>query len=775
VRRYFEFVLAHRLAVLGVVALLTVLALASLSRAVVATSIGGLFLGESPEYLRYLDRSEAFAGDELLVVAFETSELMEDDWRRRLEAAADAIREEPAVDSVATLLDVQLLDREGLDLRVATAGERADDRLEEGDALLERLRADPMVAGLLLSDDGSRAAVIVTLTADGSRHAEEGPRIAQEVIARLEVAELAGPGGLHAGGWVAVIAEILVQTRLNIRRIFPFVAGLLLITVWLMFRRLWPAFAAVGVSLIAVAWTMGFAIAVDRHVNLLMATVPALVLVVGFSDVVHLCSAYLLELEDGRSKRDAILASAEDVGRACLFTSLTTFTGFVCISLVPIPLFRLLGLVLGFGVGAALLLAMTLCPILFSYLPRPKPLRGGASSRIHAWLDGLLAGLARLASSRPRAVIGAFAAFALVCVVGASRIHVEVDMLERFAASNALRVDNEWLLEHFSGTATVDLYLDLPEDGGALEPDVIAAVDALGRQVRGLPHVDATLSLTDLLGRIHRTLTDDRPDAGPLPSSRAAAAQYLLLFEMGGGEGLAPLVDFDRRSLRMVIRLDDAGYRAAREAGEAAEELALDLLPEGASVEATGMNFLLGDWLDEVVRGQRNGLLLSLAVIALMMVVALRSPRVGLLSMAPNVLPLIALGGWVGWTWDQVDSDTLIPAILAIGIGVDDTIHFLVRYRVEAARSDDVVTAIDRTFRFAGRAIVMTTVILVVGFAPFVLSDYFTTRLFGTLLPLALLVALFADLLLVPALVRVGAMQFDVGGPTDPPARSGSG
>jgi hypothetical protein len=185
------------------------------------------------------------------------------------------------------------------------------------------------------------------------------------------------------------------------------------------------------------------------------------------------------------------------------------------------------------------------------------------------------------------------------------------------------------------------------------------------------------------------------------------------------------------------------------------------------------MNYLLGDWLDDVVRGQRNGLLVSLAVIALMMVVALRSWRVGLLSMIPNVLPLLAIGGWIGWTWDQVDSDTLIPAILAIGIGVDDTIHFLVRYRVEAARSEDVRAALDRTFRFAGRAIVMTTVILVVGFAPFALSDYFTTRLFGTLLPLSLAVALLADLLLVPALVTVGAMRFDRGAERQGRARQG--
>ncbi len=753
-RRYFEFVLSHRLAVLALVAALTVLALLSASRAIVATSIGGLFLGESPAYLAWLERGDEFAGDELLIVGFDAPELLEPGWRERLKAAADAILEDPNVDSVTTLLDAPLLDREGVDLHVSTVGERAD--VLGTDALLARLREDPTVSGLLLSDEGSRCALVVTLTSDGERHAEEGPRIAAEILTRLEAAELAGPEGLHAGGWVAVVTELLVQTRVNIRRIFPFTAVLLLLTVWLMFRRTWPAFAALGVSLIAVAWTMGFAIVVDRHVNLLMATVPALVLVVGFSDVVHLCSAWLLELEDHEDPREAILAAAEDVGRACLYTSLTTFTGFVCIALVPIPLFRLLGLVLGFGVGAALLLAMTLCPILFSVLPRPRPLRSGATSVVHRGLDRVLRGMARLASERPWPVIAAFALFAGVCVAGAAQIVVEVEMVDRFDEGNRLRRDNDWLNEHFSGTATLDLFLELPEMGGALEPEVIAAVDGLERELERDPRVDSALSLADLLARVHRTLGGE----GPLPPTRAAAAQYLLLFEMGGGEDLDRLVDFDQRVLRVVLRMNDAGYAAAREVGLHAAELAEASLPEGAVVEPTGMNYLLGDWLDDVIRGQRNGLLVSMTVIALMMIVALRSPRVGLLSMIPNTLPILAIGGWVGWTWDTVDSDTLIPAILAIGIGVDDTIHFLVRYRVEASRSEDVAAALDRTFRFAGRAIVMTTVILVIGFGPFAISDYFTTRLFGTLVPLSLVVALLADLLLVPALVRVGAMRF---------------
>jgi len=129
-------------------------------------------------------------------------------------------------------------------------------------------------------------------------------------------------------------------------------------------------------------------------------------------------------------------------------------------------------------------------------------------------------------------------------------------------------------------------------------------------------------------------------------------------------------------------------------------------------------------------------------------------------SMIPNILPLLALGGYIGFFWDKTDSDTIIIAMIAIGIGVDDTIHFLSRLRFESSRTADADTALMHTFHFSGRAMVTTTIILVAGFMPLGLSDYFSIRIFGTLLPFTLVVAILADILLVPALVTLGVIRF---------------
>ena len=152
--------------------------------------------------------------------------------------------------------------------------------------------------------------------------------------------------------------------------------------------------------------------------------------------------------------------------------------------------------------------------------------------------------------------------------------------------------------------------------------------------------------------------------------------------------------------------------------------------------------------------------LTSIISITVLMMVGLRSFSVGLISAVPNLLPLVATAALTGLVWGDIDSDTLVILMLAIGIGVDDTIHILMRYRIESLRCSSRAEAIRQTFAFSGRAIVMTTLILAVGFAPMAMTAYYSMNIMGSLLPAALVVAMVADLLLVPALAQVGWLRF---------------
>lgn len=702
-----RFTLRRRWWILAVCAALTALSAWRLSQATIATSLARMFFADIPEYEDYRRRVERFANDEFIAVAFEDSDPFSAASMARLERIVARLRALPEARRVWSLLDVRGLVRDA-----------------------EAAAAHPIIGETLISRDGRHVAVIVELTVDPDRPVERVAPLVDEAVAAF-VAEGIPADGLHRAGLPTVVAEIANQTYFNLMWLFPATSLVLFLIVWALFRHLAPVIVSVVVALLSVIWTMGFTALLDPRINIMSSIVPAVVMVVSFSDVIHLWSAWRIERRAGRSHEDAILAGTGDVGRACLLTSATTFVGFVCLSLVPTPVMRQMGLVLGFGTAVALLLAMTLVPVVLSFV-RPA----STSSSIG---DPLLAGLSALTNRRPWWVMAAFGVLTVLSVAGLTGLKVDTDFERRFREGSRVRRDTAYVREHFAGTNVLEVFVDLERPEDLLDGAVLARVAEFQARVAAAPGVTQVWSLIDVLR---------------LAPVRDPVAAYALA-KLALGAEFSKLVDEERGTLRLAVRLDSMGVRGIHDVGERIEAAA-----GGLRVEATGLTHLMGWWLGAIVAGQRNGVLLSLALVTVMMMVGLRSWRVGLLSMLPNVLPLLAVGGYVGAAWDQVDSDTMIVAMMAIGIGVDDTIHFLMRYRVESARCPDAPEALRRTMAFAGRGIIMTTAVLVAGFLPCALSGYSSISMLGTLLPGVLVVALAADLLMVPAMVRVGWLRY---------------
>jgi len=757
---YVNFVLRYRYFILIGIAVVTAVWFCVLLQGSIGTSLGTIFLGENPAYKAYKERVADFGGDGFIAIAFEEEDLLDANTVARLKKAVEEIETLPDVDRVESILDAGAISGSGGGLEVHRYLDDALEHPERVPELRQKLLSDDMAVGSVVSKDGRHTAMLVQLVFSETRAVEDDPVIVQSVIEKLDAAGFAAER-LHLAGLIPVFAEVIDQTFFNLTRLTPIVLIVLLLVVWLMFRRLWPVLITGGVGLIAVIWTMGFAVALQPKISILAAMVPAVVLIISFSDVIHLCSAYLLELASGRSKEEAILESGTDVGTACVFTSLTTFAGFVSLSLIPAPVFRHLGVTLGFGVAVALLLAMTVAPIFFSFMGRPREWRRGTTAHVQDYLDRFLIGARRYSTGRPWQTVALFTVVAGFAVYGVSQAVIDTDFAGRLDDDNRIRKDLRYFEENFEGTGTLEVYVKTDRKEGIFEPAFFGEVAALQDRLEALPEVDGVVSLVDVMRLVHQEMSSSAVAEDSLPTSRELIAQYMLLLEMAsGGYELDQLVDFERSTLRMLVRMPEGGVRRTHEVGVAAVELGKGVSEQGAVVEATGSMFLMGQWLDEIIGGQRNGLIFAFLSIAIMMMIGLRSVRAGLWSMIPNAFPLLVLGGWVGLFWDTVDSDTLAVGMIAIGIGVDDTIHFLMRLKIETRRAGNTRDALKNTFHFSGRAIVITSVVLIAGFAPLAISDYFPLHIMGTMLPLCLLVALLADLMLVPALVALGAIQF---------------
>jgi predicted RND superfamily exporter protein len=753
--RYFTFVLRHRIAVLILMGIISVASGLSLSRAVIASSVGEMFFGDSPAYLGYLERIQVFGSDEMIVMAYDDSDPLSAQSLDKLEAVVAEIATLDEVGRVTSLLDAQRIQSDPLGLKIETWAEAARAHPSERRALMDELSQDRRRSGLLLGRSHKQAAMLIELEVNPHRTGEKGPILMAGILKAFAKAGYPAHT-VHRAGMPAVMAECVALTRQSLGLIFPIVLLVMLSIVTVLFRSPTPVMLAGGVSLLSVLWTLGLATATDAKLTIFESIVPAVIAIVAISDVVHLWSAYLHSLASGAEKQDAIQQSATDVGKACLLTSVTTFVGFVSLTLIPTPMFRQLGWELGFGVAMALLLAMTLVPIAATIGDTPSIKARKMDNPVARLVDGMTRICALVSTRYPRTIIIVFAVWAAIMAVGAAQSTIETSFLRRLSPDNIIRQDALVFEANFAGTRAVDVFVSTPTPEALLDPILIHQLAEYEIALEALPGVDVALSYIDLLRMIHEALGGE----GELPQTRAAISQYLLLFELGGGEALDQIIDFERQNTRMAVRVNEDKMRAIHRISVQAEDLSRIHLPPEVEVEASGMLALTGAWLDNIVIGQRRGVGVSFIVITVLMCFGLGSVRIGLLSMIPNLLPLLVLVGTCGLVWTEIDSDTTVILMMAIGIGVDDTIHFLMRFRVESERTPDRDIALNNTFSFAGRAIVMTTVALALGYAPFMLSDYYSTRILGTLLPYTLCVAMLADLLLIPAFIQVGWMRY---------------
>jgi|GEM_PF-546035 len=792
-QRLATWILGHRVLVCVVLAVITTGAIYTLTHAHLGSSLGKLFFGDYPNYQRYLDYSRTFGSDQVLVVGLENAAPLATETLDRLDKAVAAIEEiaNPAgpgpaesptpepnddfgdfdsfeidpeqTDSVAgmvkrvdSVLNAKRVRRSQDTLDAQSYAELARAHPDRRDALQRMLAEDGLAGGILVSKDGKHTALGIVFYSEMDLPAEYWSEIVDAVEAALIQAGF-DPDQIHMAGLPAMNRALVDITIDSFKFILPASSILLILSVFLLFRRFWPAIACAAVSIMALTWTMALAVLIDPELSVMHTIAPVVILIVGASDVIHLCSAYLLELGAGKSKQDAIVSATAEVGRACLFTSVTTLIGFFGLTFVPTPVFQQLGITLGTGVAFALLIAVFFVPILLSVLPTPKAAETERRDRVYDLLDRTLDAMAELTQNKPRQIIIGFVLFSGVIGYGLSVLNIETAVSARLDPAHEHSQARRWLESRFVGSDFMQLIVDAKSPGALFTPQVLDGLADAQAALLEHPSVDSAGSVVDLFSMLHTQLTGEKEG---FPKTREAIAQYALPLENLSRSILDSLVDFERRRAVIHLRLNHDRVRELSLFGLEAAQLIEDKTGGAVSVEPTGMIFLTGDWLDNLVAGQQRGLGFTFFFIGVMMIISLRSWRAGLWSMVPNALPLLALGGYLGLTLDSADSDVLILAMLAIGIGVDDTIHFLMRYRLEYARTGDIQAAVKRTFHFAGRAIVMTTVVLSLGFLPLALSSQMTIAMMGTLLPLTLMMALVADLLLVPALARLGLIRF---------------
>ena len=758
-KAYIRFIVRNRFIILGSLVLITLWAGSIISKVEISGSVVDLFLGESPKYYRYLERTEEFGSDTLIIIAFEEKDLLGARSIKRLKKAVEKIEAMPEIKSVTSILDLKDIRIKDMFPETFSYVDEALKNPAQSQQLLDQMRSNKLIQGLLISEDGRHTLIAIEPAISEERSDKDMPPLLEKIFDIFTEAGFQRQE-LHQAGHIPILVEMLKQVQFNIKRLFPIVCVVLFIVVYLLFQRLWPVFITLIVTLIGVTWTMAFAVLLFGKINIMTAMTPGIILIIAFSDVIHLCSSYHMEISKGEWKEQAILKSCSEVGTACLFTSITTFFGFISLALAPSPGSRQLGIVLGVGVGLALLVAMTLTPIIFSLIKAPPPIRVGASSKSQLFLYRAVNYVVKLTRTKPWVIVISFIILLVITITGVIRIEFETDINKRLAEDNPLNVDYRYVSRQFAGTNYLDVFIEAPEPGGIINNDLIPSIRSFEKEITGIREVDKVISIFDVINHIHSKLNPPLDDEEVTFPNEEEIRDYLLMFRTSSPDRLKTMIDPANQTVKIRLNLTDGGFFTSHRVTQSVSASAQAIFGDRVRIEVMGITSLLGEWVESFIEGQKKGLIFAFFMIFLMMTIGLRSFTGGIWSMLPNILPLLFLGGYVGWFWDTADSDLLTVGIIAIGIAVDNTIHFLFRFRHEMKKTENIEIALDKAFHFSGRAIFITSVILVAGFMPFALSGYSSAKLLGTLLPAILAATLFTDMLLIPALIKLGAFQF---------------
>ncbi|RME24425.1 MAG: hypothetical protein D6798_11285 [Deltaproteobacteria bacterium] len=680
---------------------------------------------------------------------------------RRLHAACEAL---PEIERVDSLVNATLVGNEGGTLRII----HPLDRWPPAEALAHAA-ADPILRRLVVSEDGKLAAIAVRIDRRRSQVRELA-----EVVDRVQdaIASVDLPAGMQVRmtGVPYIRAEVVAMMTADEARFLPLVAGIFAITTWLLFGRFWSGIAPLVVALVGNVWAMGVLLGTGAVLNILSVLVPTLVVVIGVSDGVHLVARYREELDppDGApvDPATAMGRTLRHLGGATFLTTFTTAAGFASLLVARTRVVREFGWQCAVAVAISWLAVMLVLPAWLSFVPRHRV--GGRLQADRG--QALFTALDVLVRRHARAIIAGSLLLLLGAGLVGSRVRTQSHILEIYPPDHPTARTVHLVETRLAGIVPVMVQVEAPVTGdddardALLVPELLAPMAALQDEVLQEPLVRWASSPAGWVRHLHALLTGE----SVVPPSRQAIAQELLLAEMSGDLPLDTVLSSDGNRGRILMLTVDGGGRDLIALRDRIRDRAEALFAgTGARVEVTGDGFVASSGIRGLVGDLLGSVGLVLVVIVLTLQVLLRDLRLALISTVPNVAPLVITLATLGMMGADIMVSNIVSFTVAIGLAVDDTIHFVVRYREELARGRTPPEAISASFHGAGRGIVLTSLLLVAGFGVLVLSDLTSTRFFGILAAVTLGAALFADLLLLPALLHVAGRRVQ-GSPIPP-------
>lgn len=630
---------------------------------------------------------------------------------------------------------------------ISTSDDLSADELAEKKAIALN---EPALRDRLISSDASVTGVNVTFQLPEKEINEVTivTRAVRELVSRVEAEH---PNlNTYLTGVVMLNNAFAEASENDIRTLIPVMYLLIIIALVALTRSAAATVATLGVIFLSVASTMGLVGWAGVKLTPTTSVAPTLIMTLAVADSIHILVTMLTNMRQGMSQREALVDSMRLNMQPVLLTSVTTAIGFLAMNFSDAPPFRELGNITALGIMAAFFFSITLLPATVSILPMRAPAKG---RQYQSFMDSFAGFVIRKRWSVLTVTLGLSA----VLLAMIPRNELNDEFVKYFDYDIAFRSDTEFTVENLTGMYQIQFSIDTQESNGISDPEFLATIEAFTSWLRSEADVIHVSTITDTFRNLNKNLHGDDPSWYRLPDDRQTAAQYLLLYELSlpYGLDLNNQLNIDKSATLVSITTQDLSTVEIRALAERAENWLRERAPHLATT-GIGAVVMFAHISERNIEGMLTGTLLSLVLISGLLILALRSFKLGFMSLIPNLLPAgLAFGLW-GLFVGQINMIVSTVTAITLGIVVDDCVHFLSKYlRARREKGLDAEEAIRYAFSSVGTALVITSTILVSGFLVLAQSDFGINSQLAQLSAVTIGIALAVDFLLLPPLLLI--------------------
>ncbi len=565
----------------------------------------------------------------------------------------------------------------------------------------------------------------------------------------------------HVSG-LPMVAVLLGQyMHKDLATLVPICFVVMVFVLVLSFRRFNGVFMPFLTVLLAVIWTVGLMALLGKAMTVISSGLPVLLVAVGSAYTIHVIHNFYERAAAGTPKKEAIVSTMTKIGAAVLMAGLTTVGGFGSLAssnVIPIKEF---GLFAAFGAFAALTINFFLVPAMLSIQPYKKGAgnnkEGDADSEFanaeKSLLGRSLKNLSSLVANHYHGVLLVSLLVFIGFAYATTRVIVNSDMVKYFREDSQIRVSDNFLNSILGGTTTFAVIIDSKKEEGFLIPENLRKIEDFQKFMNGVfPElIKKSMSLADYIKKVNMTLEKESPCEYRIPCTVGAVSENLMMYE-SKPEVLESVLDFDRRTVRVIMRATDGGTINMDRIKPVVENYVKHFMPD-FDVKITGELYLRWVTDQKITQGQKRSIIISIIAVFILLLIIFRSFKLGFICLGPIVLSILGNFTIMAIVKYPLDVGTALIASTAVGIGIDYSIHYVNRYRIERARGADMAQAISRTHVTSGKAIIFNCVAVALGFLVLTGSQFIPLIRMGALTAAVMVLAAVSTLTTLPALL----------------------